>query len=319
MNSYVLENLNDRWQQLEHSFWKISFLTDRQEYLYKIAKEIYNYLTVTYSSDSSYSIQMEIYFSWKSLQSQLEEEKCKESRKVLNWFIREIHQMFESENDEIKESIWYAIGVNYFECGNDGYWLFKDLFNLSNQKAKEQLLQYSISISWEGKVETYQMIAQKYHDFHQQLADALLNSCHAYCYESLKPWEALEILNTLKISDNKYQLVFKEICTPKKVTIKRIIETKGDLKNEIKCFLQFDKNGIMPTWYPYAELWIDNKKIVNCPSDYHKLTWKEIIKEYNLEEEESDSRNDIIPIYVNYNEEWLEQIVEIRPLLKKQL
>jgi hypothetical protein len=102
--------------------------------------------------------------------------------------------MINCDNPEIVKSIWYAISVDYFECGTDGSWMLPIIYRELDEKEMAQLFIYSISIPWTGKAETFrQMIQNKAH--HAMLADALYQSCKAYCYASAKASEALEILN----------------------------------------------------------------------------------------------------------------------------
>jgi hypothetical protein len=233
-------------------------------------------IQLLYSVTHDYSGQMEMRWAWRKLVSLFEEDESIYEAPTHSWFIAQIINMINCDNPEIVKSTWYAISVDYFECGMDGSWMFPIMYYELDEADMAQLIIYSISIPWTGKAETYrQMIQNKAH--HAMLADALYHSCKAYCYTSAKASEALEILNQLTVSETLYDQAFEILTTPIPVKFKEAIElaevSKDGITGFVSIVLASSDTETPPTWFPYAELWIGDTHIGTFEEDTYNLEW----------------------------------------------
>lgn len=229
-----------------------------------------------YENDPSYSSQMEIRRQWKELEFIVNEYKSVYTEQIHSWFVAQIVNMINCNNKEIVESTWYTLAVDYFECTTEGAWLFPKMYQVLSGKNLEKLVCYSISIPWKYKIETYRsMILNTNH--HEILADAIYRSCKAYCYGSCKSSEAIEILEQLTIPNKQYKEVHEILNTPIQVEILEVIEQKEFPNDEITGFVSIHhmECKTIPTWFPYASLWIDKNCIGTFNENYNDIRWKE--------------------------------------------
>lgn len=281
--------------------------------------ELNRLIQYLYTKAPSYATQIEIRFKWRDLEHILEEYKTIYAEKALSWFVKQIINMINSNNSEVVKSIWYAIGVDYFECGTEGYWLFPKIYQTLPERHLEKLIRYSISIPWKDKVETYRKMSLNTHH-HAALADALYFSCEAFCHGSCKSSEAIEILKEITISEVRRKQVFKVLTTPIQVEILEVIEQTTLPNDEITGFVsihQFSGKGI-PTWFPYAELWIDNTYIGTFDEDYCDIRWRgwnSINTKYNLTTpEEQKHQEHILCVKVPFNINWKNKKATLKPV-----
>jgi hypothetical protein len=269
-----------------------------------------------YTTKSDYAMQCEIRWVFNPLMSVLQEEDSVYTEHVKVWFLQQVMNMINCDNPKIVESIWYAISVDYFECSTAGSWMFPIMYKELAEKDMKKLLMYSISIPWKDKVETYrEMIDTAAH--HEMLADALYHSCNAYCHTSAKSSEALEILNQLTISKAEYDKVFNMLTQPIEVHIVAAIPLSKSNKDQITSFVSIQSQHI-PTWFPYAELWVDNNCLGQFSEENLNLTWKgynSIQSRYKIATpEEQGHQEHILQVKIAFEKNWQGKRAVLKPV-----
>lgn len=285
IEDYSFDDLyEDNWQKFKSSIYndlEIKQLHFAKKWLLGLDELI----RVLYQKEPGYSTQMEIYFHWKNLQYQLEKDPNNRIlNQLLNWFCRQLINMIVCYNLEINKSVWYAIAVDYFECGTDGKWLFAPLYKQLPDYEIEELIQYSISIDWVAKKDCYWLVlANKNH--HQFLAEAIMGSCSAYCFGAIKSSEALEILDQLVIDNEFDQRIKGRLLDPIPIKIDHILEIAIEKQQEYTHILAISSQRLssFPTWFPFAELWVDGQNIGSIEHSYLGNNWEYIRKEYQLD------------------------------------
>jgi hypothetical protein len=223
--------------------------------------------------------------------------------------------MIVCNNPAIVDSVWYAIGVDYFECGNHGGFLFPIMYDQLPDKHIAQLVMASISIPWKGKVQTYRKIAAN-KAYHKMLAQALEDSCHAYCNGSAKSSEAMKILKRLDIDPVLYQQVSKTLTAPVEVDVVQIVSLETISKDGITGFVSVVNKSLLvaPTWFPYAELWIGNVCVGTFEEEYYRRSWSTIKSEYGINVPENHVYQEkILATKIPLNDNWIGKIGELRP------
>jgi len=238
-----------------------------------------------YGETPEYGMQMEIYFHWLWLKEMLDKNPTNPiSQKVLTWFCQQLCNMVCCDNAEIRESIWYAIAVNYFECGDSGYWIFLPLYRQLPDDELEKLIKYSSCIHWAAKKEAYNEVV-KTEKHHLYLANALYNSTNAYCLGAIKSSEGLAILAQLKIDAAMQQKVYQKLSEPIEIIIEEVIIVVPQKRQLIKGLLSVSGLGFytLPTWFPFATLWVEDVCIGTLENSYIGNSWSYVAKEYNFE------------------------------------
>ncbi len=280
-----------------------------------------------YKVDPEYSTQSEIRYAWKKLQAILEEEEfildedeTRHAEKALYWFVSQIINMTNSCNPKVVESIWYAIGVDYLECGDESSWMFPRMYKEMPERDMKQLIIASISTPWKHKVETYrEMVLNP--DHHGMLAEALEHSCKAYCFESAKCSEAMEILKELTIPDALYQQVSEVLTTTVKVKIVETREFKEASDEGFTGFLSICNNespfSSFPTWFPNAELWIGNKHIGTFEENTYRLQWRgwdSITSRYRISTPHKQEIHEyILCVKIPFSKKWKGKVGVLKP------
>lgn len=268
---------------------------DEDDYLGTIKTwclELSEQLKKLYEAAPGYGTQMDIYFHWCWLKEILgKNPKHPIGQKVLTWFCQQLYNMICCDDAEVQESIWYAIGVNYFECGTSGYWLFLPLYRQLPEKELERLILHSCSIDWGAKKEAYHEVAKnkKHHRF---LAEALYDSTNAYCYGAIKASEGLAVLEKLNIDAALQQKVYQKLTEPIEIVVEEVIPVTPRKKQKTKCFISISGVGVytFPTWVPFAALWVEDiciGTLENCDISH---SWSYAAKEYNFEAPQSGGR-----------------------------
>lgn len=271
---------------------------------------IYSLIQTLHTSDPGYQVQFEIYLKWKTLERGLQE-KHPFAPIALKWFASQIRNMIVGSDSEVSESIWYALSVNYFECGMDGYWLFPILYASLPEDEQAQLIEHSISIDWEGKVNTYRQIVQQKPQ-HEILAEAIYNSCSAYCIGAINPSEALPILEQLEISPNLRERTFKILTSPVEVEVKEVVHLSKPNEGGVQCFVALvPKEGFIPTWFPYCNFWINDTQLSKVEDSEYSLHWDDLARQYNFPLSESVGK--IIGLNVPFREEWKDEKAWLKP------
>ncbi|MBL0684082.1 hypothetical protein [Aquimarina mytili] len=279
-------------------------------------------IRILYKVEPDYSTQIDIRYAWRQLKDYIEEEPENfYAIKSLHWFVRQLINMIVCDNDKIVKSIWYALGVDYFECGDDGGWLFSKMYKKLPDNEACKLIESSGSIPWGDKVQTYQKIV-KNKDYHESLAIAIQYSVNAYCYGSAKSSEAIEILNQLDIHSMYYNSTTAILITPIKIKIIEIVrvQQKNKYDDEV-CFIEvqlIDDVISIPTWFPYAELWIANQCIVSLEnSSKSNSLWSDINKHYDIiapKEEEGAQAKIILGLPIPFSTKWKGAVGQIKPI-----
>lgn len=269
-----------------------------------------------YKYDPEYSAQCDIRWAWSGLINLLEEDNSIFMTNAKSWFVKQIINMINCTNPKIVDSIWYAISVDYFECNKNGSWMFPIMYEKLNERNMEKLMMYSISIPWKSKMETYRKAIQnKKH--HELLADTLYHSCKAYCHGSAKASEALEILNRLSISKTIHTKVFDILTTPIEVDIMESIELPMISNKGITGFVSIYHNDI-PTWFPYAELWIADTYVGTFNEDNLRISWRgqdSIHSKYHIPTPEEQSIQEyILPITIPFKKDWKGKTGLLKPI-----
>jgi hypothetical protein len=280
----------------------------------KFCSVINNLIQQLYESNPTYQTQVEIFFAWKDLKRIIEENKTVYTEKALNWFVRQIMNMIICNDIKIIDSIWYAIGVDYFECGTHGTSLLPKMYEELPENQIPKLIKYTNSIPWNDKLETYKQIVLNQQQ-HTILATALYDSCHAYCFGSVKASEAMEILNQLSIDEKLYEQVSNILTMPVQVKVRQIVSLEKISHDGITGFLSIVDNGVVsPTWFPYAELWIENEYIGTFEKDYYKLSWASIKSDYGTNASvEQLHQEKILVTKTAFNMDWADKIGELKP------
>jgi|GEM_PF-6391025 len=264
-----------------------------------------------YEDDASYAVQMEIYLKWKTLEFGLEEED-ELAPLALSWFSRQLANMIVASNSEVQSSIWYALSVNYFECGMDGYWLLPILYDLLPWDEKVQLIKSSGSVDWPGKIATYRHALEE-PGLHMPLWDALYASCQAYCIGAIKSSEALPIAKALTISPDHQTALLQTLTQPVKVAIKDVIYPSPGMAKGMHCFVVVgSEQELIPTWFPHCELWIGNELLVSVEDVPHALYWDDLAREYGFPKPESHGK--IVGVPVPLPEDWSRKQASLRPI-----
>ena len=318
MNSYNFhESYQADWQRFISQFPQSDTLDPDslnyalQEWCYSLHKLIEH----LYQQDTGYGSQMEIRFHWRRLESILEEHDTDDSQKVLDWFVTQLLNMINCNDTSIVESIWYSIGVDYFECGTDGRWLFPKLYQSISEKDLPHLIISSYSIPWKYKVATYKaMVAHSAQ--HEMLADALYYSCKAYCHTSCKSSEAVEILNQLDIPQQRHEQVLEKLTNPAPVKVVHAIAQTTKANDNVTGFVSIV--GDIPTWFPYASLWIEDQCIGQFEEEYTQVRWRgydSINTKYKLSTPEQQGHQEhILCVKVPFNVDWEDQDAVLKPL-----
>lgn len=267
-----------------------------------------------YRSDPGYGTQMDIYFAWKGLKGLIEDHPKRQTTIALNWFVRQLMNMIVCNNPAIKESIWYAMGVDYFECGTDGAFLFLPMYEGLPDADIPQLVRYSSSIQWESKVITYhQMMKNREH--HTILANALQDSCGAYCYGSANAAEALKILNRLDIGRELYHQVWDTLTTPFPATVRHVAQSESTSPDGVTGFLSIlADNPRTPTWFPFAELWIENRYVGTFEAEHCHGGWKYLKTHHPIILPETEmSQEKILRVKIPFDNQWAGKSAHVKP------
>ncbi len=259
-------------------------------------------------ADPEYRTQMEIYFHWKGLERILNEHNDPFALSTLKWFARLLVNMIVGYDSQITESIWYALSVNYFECGMDGYWLLPLMYKMLPEDEVIELIGRSSSIDWEGKVGTYRAAISN-QEFHEPLADALYKGCQAYCVGSIKPSEALSILNQLTISEYQKNLTTRILSSPVEVKVIEGVQLPEKTEEGIECFVAIE--GSVPTWFPFAEFWIDEHRVGSIEHAYFGSKWESVASKYNFPIPENEGK--IIGLKLPFSDKWLGEKALLKP------
>ncbi|WP_196889004.1 hypothetical protein [Aureivirga sp. CE67] len=279
-----------------HNDWTkfISFFQNvnlEEDSLVSQIKECCEYLNekirYLYESEPNYGSQMEIRFEWKDLKVLLVKNNSIFLEYALDWFSSELVNMINSDNPKVVDSIWYILGVDYFECTEDGYWILPKIYEKIPEKFRKKLIAYTASIPWKSKIETYKEIVLN-PNYHESLADVIYNSCFALCHYSCFSYEALEILRKLDISKTKFQEVFEILTKPVQVEFVNFLKIEEKSIDDVKGFITISaqKYKRIPTWFPYAELWVDTVFLGNFEEKYYDFRWNgwnSISSKYNIE------------------------------------
>ncbi|NOQ75847.1 MAG: hypothetical protein GQ574_27830 [Crocinitomix sp.] len=159
-------------------------------------------------------------------------------------------------------------------------------------------------------------------DHHEMLANALYHSCKAYCYESAKSSEALEILEQLTIFDAQYAKVFKTLTSPFQVKILEAIELAEVSNDGVTGFLSIVSSShnteSPPTWFPYAELWIDNTPIGTFEIDSYNIGWTgwdSINSRYKISTPDTKGHQEhILCVKIPFKKEWKNKTGILKPI-----
>ncbi|MCU0436552.1 MAG: hypothetical protein MUC49_01475 [Raineya sp.] len=268
-----------------------------------------------YEEEPEYRTQMNIYFIWQDLLTDITGSKSIYAEKALDWFATQLRNMIVCDQKEIQDSVWYSLGVDYFECGPHGKYLFPRLYDSLPDSQIERLMMSSISIPWKDKATTYRNAIQR-KEHHVFLAIALEHSCKAYCYHSAIASEALEILKQLTIPKEQYQKIYTLLTKPIQVKIRQVYKLQTPLQDGTTGFLSIvsDQEQI-PTWFPFAALWINGQKVGVFQENYHQIQWEKLIKTHGFSKlKEQEYQEKILIVNIPFKEAWKGKTAELRPL-----
>lgn len=275
--------------------------------------DLHDYVLTLINDTPEYSTQMEIYFHWKGLERKLKEGNNPWVERALQWFASLLVKMMVCDHSEINESLWYAIGVNYFECGMDGFWLLPLMFDQVPHSERDGLIEKTLSIDWAGKVDTYKRVAAT--NQHQEaLLSAIYHSCHAYCFEAAKASEALEILNQLN-TENVFLAneTRKVLSNPVEVQVMDHVQLEQRSESGVCCFLAIEREeGFIPTWFPFAELWVDGEFVQSLEDSYFGLSWENVARDHGFEAPEGIGK--IIGLKNPWDGNWSSKKVALKPI-----
>ena len=94
------------------------------------------------------------------------------------WLMRQYASMIVHGPDEVRESAWYSLGVDYFEDTRDSALVLPRLSEALGSFYWGQLTRKSLCAGWPGKRELYRRLRED-PSRHAVLADALVKSCVA--------------------------------------------------------------------------------------------------------------------------------------------
>lgn len=310
------QSYESEWEIFLAQFPEEKALDGEMNAVINICRELDRLIRYLYQEAPEYKTQMDIRYAWYGLKEILTQKTNKYAQPAWGWFVCQLMNMMNSCDDKVVASIWYALGVDYFECTDDGAWLFPRMYEELPEALKARLLRNSISIPWKAKKATYEkMIQNQAH--HEMLARALQASCRAYCHGSIRSSEAMALLRVLEISAAMRKEVTDILTSPISVRIKNLVILDGLAKDGLRGFISIQaKSGEpIPTWFPFAELWVGETCLGTFMEDYYLMKWSQLAETYGFVGPDSQSAQEhILAIEVAVNPDWSRGEGVLKPL-----
>ena len=129
--------------------------------------------------------------------------ECMEDEALTRYYIRQLVAQVSSDVEEIAQSAWYVIGVDFFECSSDARVFFAPFLSMlfehdrADLERSRKALRWSSYVTWDAKAASYRELVSSSPELHDVIAHALADGYISPFTGSIDDAEALALFEEM--------------------------------------------------------------------------------------------------------------------------